>query len=68
MDKCTNNKIKLMAFKSFLMLDVGKGVQKLQVVGDSKVVIDWLKEVCALGNFPLRLIFEELLNIKKKCY
>jgi hypothetical protein len=44
----TNNKDLLLALKLVLMLVVQKGLQKLQVMGDSMVVINWLRGLCAM--------------------
>jgi len=47
------------------MFVLEKGIQKLQVMEDSKVVIDWMKGITTLGNFHLSPIYDDIINIKK---
>ena len=57
----TNNKVVLIALKHILMSVVQKGVQQLQVMGDSMVVINWLRGLCAMEIFLLRPIYEKII-------
>ena len=50
--------------KLVFMLAVENDIQKLQIMGDSMVVINWLKEAYAMENLTLKPISEEILNLK----
>jgi ribonuclease HI len=60
----TNNVAEFMALKITLMLVVEYGAIKLQVFGDSLMVINWMLGVCVVENFLLRPIYEELQRLK----
>jgi len=50
--------------KLILRVEADKGVQKIQIIGDSLLVIEWMKGETPLENFILRPILEKILNIK----
>lgn len=52
--------------KLILRVEADKGVQKIQIIGDSLLVIEWMKGERKLENFNLRPIFKEILNIKNE--
>jgi len=54
----TINKAKLMALKLPLILSAEKGAQKLQIFGDSLVVVKWKNWTNSLENFNLQPICE----------
>jgi len=60
----TNNTIEILELKLVLMLAIEKRIQKLQVMGDSKFIIDWIKGITTMRNFQLRLIFNDIINTK----
>jgi ribonuclease HI len=62
--RSTNNRAEVIALKLILMLAVKKRIQKLQVMGNSKVVIDWITGISAMRNFHLKPIFGEINNLK----
>ena len=43
-----------------MALSKSKGVQKLQVMGDSQLVIDWFKHRISPRNIYLRPLYEEV--------
>lgn len=45
-DRSTNNRAEAIALKLVLILAVEKKNQKLQVMGDSKVLIDRIRSLC----------------------
>ena len=50
----TNNRVELLALKLTMLSTSSYEVQSLQVFGDSKSVIDWMRLKSPLKNIPLR--------------
>jgi hypothetical protein len=50
----------IFALKMVITLSTEKGAQKIQIFGDSHVVVNWVNVIDNLENFTLSLIFEEV--------
>ena len=60
----TNNKAELMALYMLLLLAFEKGIQRLQVFGDSSVTINWINQTLQCHNILLIPILEEAIQLK----
>ena len=49
--QCTSNRVELLALNLVLLLSLSKGIHKIQVLGDSQLVINWMKELNRSPNF-----------------
>ena len=58
--ECSSNTIELFSLKITLQLVIMKGVQKIQVFGESKLVIVWLQSRIPPRNIYLRPIYEDI--------
>lgn len=63
-DKGTNNRAKIYSLHILLKVIVDKLLRKIQVFGDSKLVINWENEKVHFSNLVLETIREQLLEIK----
>lgn len=55
----TNNRAELMAVKILLKLAISKGIECIQIYGDSKLVVDWLYKIRPPRNIILQPIYED---------
>jgi ribonuclease HI len=55
----TNNYAELMAIKLLLLFAGEKGVQTIQIFGDSMIVINWIHKAQKCHNILLQPILEE---------
>ena len=60
----TNNKAELLALYMLLLLAHEKGVQKLQIFGDSMIIINWINQTQRCHNIHLYPILEEVSQLK----
>jgi ribonuclease HI len=56
-DPSTNNRVELFAMWLLSKVTTKKGVKRLQVFGDSKLMVDWANLKCRINN----LLLEPLL-------
>jgi ribonuclease HI len=59
----SNNKAKILSLKMLIMVARDKGVQNLQILGDSKLIIDWFRLKRPPKNSFLRLIYDEITHL-----
>jgi ribonuclease HI len=59
----TNNLAELLALKLLLQFAGEKGVQNLQIFGDSKIVINWASKQQSCHNILLHPILEEIFRL-----
>lgn len=59
----TNNYAELIALKLLLNFVGGKGIRSLRILGDSMVVINWVKKTQNCHNIRLLPILEEVFII-----
>jgi ribonuclease HI len=50
--RSTNNKVELMALKLIFMIVVENGVQKIQIMGNFMVVINWMRGIFVTNEIP----------------
>ena len=64
----TNNKLELLALYMLLIFAHEKGLRRLQIFGDSMIVINWINNAQRCHNIQLTPILEEVtqLNLMKK--
>ena len=60
----TNNKAELLAIYMLLTFAHEKGLRRLQIFGDSMIVINWLNNAQRCHNILLTLILEEVSQLK----
>ena len=60
----TNNRSDTYALWMLLKAAVEKGIKTLQVLGDSKLLIDWENGRIQISNLNLNLILELILELK----
>ena len=60
----TNNKVEILALYMLLLLAHDKGVQKLQIFGDSMIIINWINQTQRCHNIQLNPILEEVAQLK----
>ena len=53
-----NNHAELLALKHLLKLDLDQSITKLQVYGDSEVIINWMKGIYEMENMLLHPILD----------
>jgi ribonuclease HI len=59
----SNNYVELMSLELVLVLAVEKGVTKLQIFGDSLLVIKWTKKEYETRNFLLQDLLDKIKGI-----
>ena len=57
---CTNNFAELMALKLLLCYAIERGCKRLQIFGDSMIVINWINKVQNCRNITLAALYEEV--------
>lgn len=57
----SNNRAEHLASNLVLTLVIDRGVQKLKVMEDSLLIINWLKGISFIHNFMLRPLYEVLI-------
>ena len=60
----TNNKAELLALYMLMILAHENGVQKMQIFGDSMVIINWISQTQRCHNIHLIPILEEAAQLK----
>ena len=63
LDFRTNNHTELMALKLLLCFAIERNCKKLQVFGDSLVVINWINKIQKCRNTSLAALFEEVSRL-----
>ena len=61
MGRGSNNYAELLALKHLLKLDLDQSITKLQVDGDSEVIINWMKGIYEMENMLLHPILDLVL-------
>lgn len=59
----TNNYVELLALKLLLCFSLENNYRKLQIFGDSLIVINWVKKVQSGRNISLISLFEEVSRL-----
>jgi len=60
----TNNRAKFYALWILLKTVANKSTNQLQVLGDSKLFMDWAKSKCQITNLALETIINRVLEAK----
>ena len=60
----TNNKVELLALYMLLIFTNENGVQRIQIFGDSMVIINWINQTQRCHNIHLNPILEEATQLK----
>jgi ribonuclease HI len=60
----TNNREELLSLWILLKTAVEQKVKRLQILGDSKVVLDWVSGRSRFHNFPLRPVMDIIQRLK----
>ena len=63
----SNNYAELMALKLLLCFAIERNSKKLQVFGDSLVVINWINKIQKCRNTSLDALFEEVSRLLANC-
>jgi ribonuclease HI len=61
----TNNQFELFSMWLPLKVATNKGVNKLQVFGDSKFMVDWANLKCRINNLLLEPLMMQFLQVKE---
>lgn len=61
----TNNWTKLNALRLLMRLAIEKGVDQIQIMGDSKLVAYWINNKNNMHNMSLSLIMERIKELKR---
>ena len=59
----TNNYIELVALKLLLCFALERNSRKIQIFGDSLVILNWINKIQRCRNIPLSALFEEANQI-----
>ena len=59
----TNNYAELMALKLLLCFAIERGCKRIQIFGDSLIVINWINKVQKCRNITLAALYEEVYRL-----
>jgi ribonuclease HI len=58
----TNTRAEFIALWSLLEIAIKKGIKKLQIFGNSKLVIDWVNKNAMVSDIRLRSLLQDILH------